>query len=239
MAHSPSAPNDRHLREHAERNLGSLVIAIEFTLISVMVGVILFPLMDFATPIVRELKWEYMPYILSGLILILYIWTEVITHSLSFIGWPMDIFHNLLYIIFAMVLAVQMHFLQDPLGWFTVTLISACVAAAIAYYDRRVITERLTGANGAAAALYQTALTRQRYLVRVAPFTILNALLDVALVFFLPVIFIQYKGHLVLVAIQIAAFIYFLRRTILAFQAERGQIVLKAIEELASEEEHV
>src|SRR5258708_24618992 len=87
------------IRERAERNLGALVIAIEFTLISVMVGVILFPLMDFATPILREMKFEYILYIVSGLVLILYIWTEVISHSLSFIGWPIDIFHNLLYIV--------------------------------------------------------------------------------------------------------------------------------------------
>lgn len=229
---------DNHLREHAERNLGALVIAIEFTLISVMVGVILFPLMDFATPILRDLRWEYMPYILSGLILILYIWTEVITHSLSFIGWPMDIFHNLLYIVFAMVLAIQMHFLQDPLGWFAMTVLSACVAAAIAYYDRRVIQERLAGAAGAAAALYETALARQNFLVRVSPVTILNALLDFALVFLLPQFFIAWKGHLILVAIQIAAFTFLLRRTILAFKAERGQIVQKAVQELASEAEH-
>ena len=117
------------LRERAERNLGSLVIAIEFTLISVMVGVILFPLMDFATPILRQLKFEYIPYILSGLVLILYIWTEVISHSLSFIGWPIDIFHNLLYIVFAMVLAIQMHFLQDPQGWFAITCVSALISA--------------------------------------------------------------------------------------------------------------
>lgn len=229
---------NQHLREHAERNLGALVIAIEFTLISVMVGVVLFPLMDFATPILRDLKFEYMPYILSGLILILYIWTEVITHSLSFIGWPMDIPHNLLYIVFAMVLAIQMHFLQDPLGWFAVTFLSAIVAGAIAYYDRRVIIERRAGASGAAAELFDAALKRQNWLVRVTPVTILNALVQLALVYFFSQLFIEDKGHLILVAIQIAGFAFLLYRTLTAFKTERAQIVQKSVEELATEEGH-
>lgn len=224
------------LRERAERNLGGIVIAIEFTLISVMVGVILFPLMDYATPILRELKFEYMPYILCGLILILYIWTEVITHSLSFIGWPIDIIHNLLYIVFAMVLAVQMHFLQDPLGWYTMTLLSALVAAAISYYDRRVIQERMQGAAGAAAMLFQAAITRQQWLVHISPVTVLNALLQAALVFFLPVLFIEYHAHLILVALQIFAFAFLMSRTIRAFRAERELIVQKGIQELQEEE---
>lgn len=224
-----------HLREHAERNLGAIVIAIEFTLISVMVGVILFPLMDVATPILRDLKWEYMPYILSGLILILYIWTEVITHSLSFIGWPINIIHNLLYIVFAMLLAVQMHFLRDPLGWYAMTLLSAIVAAAIAYYDKKVIEERMQQATGAAATLFQTARQRQQSLVRLTPFTILNALAAVALVYFFPTFFIADHGHLILVSIQIIAFLFLMRRTLRAFKDEYELIVQKSLEELEHE----
>src|SRR5512135_3339893 len=84
-------PSRQREREHAERDLSALVIAIEFTLISVMVGVILFPLMDLATPLLRDMRFEYWLYILSGLMFILYMWTEVISHSLSFIGWPINI----------------------------------------------------------------------------------------------------------------------------------------------------
>ncbi|MBI4673446.1 MAG: hypothetical protein HY741_17475 [Chloroflexi bacterium] len=226
---------NQHLREHAERNLGALVIAIEFTLISVMVGVILFPLMDHATPILRDLKFEYMLYILSGLVLILYIWTEVITHSLSFIGWPIDIIHNLLYIVFAMVLAVQMHFLQEPLGWYAMTFLSALVAAAISYYDQQVIAGRMHGATGASATLFQAAHTRQKWLVRISPVTVLNALVQVALVFFLPVLFIEYRAHLILIVLQIFGFLFLMRRTIRAFIAERELIVQKSIQELEEE----
>lgn len=224
------------LRERAERNLGALVIAIEFTLISVMVGVIIFPLMDFATPILRDLRFEYVPYIISGLLLILYIWTEVISHSLSFIGWPIDLVHNLLYIIFAMFLAIQMHFLQDPRAWFGITCLSALIAAVISYYDLRLIQERRVGAKGAAAELFNSAYERQRSLVRTSPLTVLNAFVAFALVLLFPSFFLESYGHLILVAIQIIGFMYLLQRTIRYFKSHRELIVSKAVQELGLEQ---
>ena len=236
MATSPSPSKQAQLRERAERNLGALVIAIEFTLISVMVGVILFPLMDFATPILRDLKFEYMLYVVSGLLLILYTWSEVVSHSLTFIGWPMDMLHNLLYIVTAMLLAVQMHFLQDPLGWFSLTTLSVIVAAIVSVYDKRVLQERLAAAEGAAKELYQTALTRQEFLVRVFPVSVVTSLLQVALIYFFPGLFLADKAHLLLVAIQIITFSILLVRTLKAFNAARSQILQKAVQELWSEE---
>jgi hypothetical protein len=227
-----------HFREHAERNLSALVITIEFTLISVMVGVILFPLMDHAKDLLRDLRFEYWLYILSGLLLILYLWTEVISHSLSFIGWPIEFGHNLLYILFALVLAIQMNFLADPRGWFALSLVSSVVAALVVYYDRRVIARRLVGADGSAATLYHLALERQRGLLRAVPLTIANAFVDVALIIAFPGFFLVQGGHLILVAIQILAFLALLIRTIRAFASWNDAIVQKAIDELASEGEH-
>lgn len=230
-------PVSEHLRDHAERNLGALVIAIEFTLISVMVGVILFPLMDYAMTLLRDLRYEYWLYILSGLLLILYLWTEVISHSLSFVGWPINIGHNLLYIVFAMLLAIQMHFLSDPRGWFAMSLVNAAVASGVFYYDMRVIRERMAGATGSAAALFKAALSRQEGLVRLAPLNIGNSMVQVALVVLLPGIFIERPGHVILVAIQIVALAFFTNRTIRSFKGWSEPIVRKTIDELASEGE--
>lgn len=223
-------------REHAERNLGALVIAIEFTLISVMVGVMLSPLMESATPILRQLKFEYTPYIVSGLILILYIWTEAISHSLSFIGWPIDIKHNLLYIVFALGLAIQMHFLQEPQAWFAMTCLAALIAAVISYYDLRLIRKRRQGSSGAAEQLFDAAYKRQQGLVHTAPITLGNAILQAALIFLFPTFFINDHWHLLLIAIQIAAFLYLLQRTLHHFKAQRELIVAKAVQELWAEE---
>ncbi|MDE3090848.1 MAG: hypothetical protein KGJ80_15840 [Chloroflexota bacterium] len=226
-----------HLREHAERNLGALVVTIEFTLISVMVGVILFPLMDHAQGLLRDLRFEYWLYIVSGLLLILYLWTEVISHSLSFVGWPIEFGHNLLYILFALVLAIQMNFPADPRGWFALSLVSSIVGALVVFYDRRVIERRLSGAEGSAAALYRLALERQRGLLRLVPLTLLNAAADLALIVAFPEFFLTHGGHLILIVIQIFAFLVLLIRTIRAFGSWNQAIVQKAIDELASEGE--
>src|SRR5947209_576559 len=104
-------PRAERARQHAERNLSASIVAIEFTLISVMVGVVLFPLVESATVLLRERNYQYWPYIAAGLVLTLYLWSSVISHSITFIGWPIDFGHNLLYITLAVVLAIQAHFL--------------------------------------------------------------------------------------------------------------------------------
>jgi hypothetical protein len=224
------------LRKLAERNLSALVITIEFTLISVMVGVILFPLMDHAQEVLRDLRFEYWPYILSGLLLILYVWSEVISHSLSFVGWPIEFGHNLLYILFALILAIQMNFLADPRGWFALSLVSSLVGALVVVYDRGVIERRLDGAKGAAAGLYRLALDRQSGLIRALPLTILNAMADVALIVAFPDFFLARGGHLILLAIQILAFLVLLIRTTRTFGTWIDAIVQRGEDELAAED---
>ncbi len=54
-------PAPAGLRLEARRNLSGTVITIEMTLISVLAGVNLFPLMESATPVLRTLRFEYWP----------------------------------------------------------------------------------------------------------------------------------------------------------------------------------
>ncbi len=230
-------PDSLREREHAERNLGAIVIAIEFTLISVMVGVILFPLMDNATILLRDLRYEFWLYILCGLGFILFLWGEVIAHSLSFIGWPIDLGHNLLYIVFALGLGVQMHFLADPRGWYATSLLDASLAAAVILYDRHVIEQRLSRARGAAHDLFTTALARQSRLIRASSVNIANAILQMAFVLALPAYFIDRPGHLLLVTVQIISLGVMTYLTIRNFRAWSEPIVRKAMEELRLEGE--
>jgi hypothetical protein len=234
---TPNRNSEQRLREHAERNLSALVIAIEFTLISVMVGVILFPLMDYATPLLRDLRFEFWLYILGGLMFILLLWTQVISHSLAFIGWPIDIGHNLLYIVFALFLAIQMHFLADPRGWFAISCASTIVAWLLVYYDARVIEQRMQGASGSALALFNVALARQRRLSRGMVIAFADALFNIVLIVLLPAVFIEQPGHLALIALQ-TAFVFLLTgSTIQVFKSWTEPIVRKAMDELKSEGE--
>ncbi len=227
----------QHLREHAERNLGALVITIEFTMISVVVGVILFPFMDNAAAVLRDLRFEYWPYIVSGLCFTLLLWTQVISHSLSFVGWPIDIGHNLLYIVFGLVLGIQMHFIADPRAWFAISLLTTIVAWALIYYDAHVIRERLSGSSGAARGLFDTALVRQEKLARFFVVAFVDAVINLALIVFWPQLIIDQSGHLVLIIVQAVFTMLLTVNTIQVFNSWREPVVLKAMEELSMEGE--
>jgi hypothetical protein len=221
-------------RRHAERDLGAAVVAIEFTLISVMVGVVLFPLMESATVLLHDREYQYWPYIAAGCLLVLYLWAAVIGHSLTFIGWPIDFGHNLLYIVLALVLAIAMHFLSDPVAWFALTPVAAAVAALTVYYDLRVIRQRLATAGGAAAGVLAAALEQQHLQLRLAPVYVLVALVPLALVLGRPDIFLDRGGHLVLIAAQTAAIAGALFWTIRTFNAWTPLILRRTMDDLAA-----
>ncbi len=237
LSESASRAIPTHLREQAERNLSALVITVEFTLISVMVGVILSVLVTAAAPILRDLQYEYWLYLVSGLVLVLFLWTEVVTHSLAFIGWPMEFGHNLLYILFAAALAIQMNFLADPVGWFALSTVSSGMATITVLYDRHVIARRQVGAHGAAAEMFQLAMTRQRGLIRTAPITLFNALLTVALVLVFNDFFMGRHFHLILIVAQIIAILILLARTIRTFESWTRPILYKAVQELGVDDD--
>jgi hypothetical protein len=232
MGHSP----EERARRHAERTLGASVLTIEFTLVSVMVGVVLFPLVDGAAAMLRDLRYEYWPYIAAGLVLTLYLWTSVISHSLTIVGWPIDFGHNLLYIVLALALSVQMHFLTDPVGWFATSAVSAGLAALTIVYDARVIDQRLAGSSGPDAEVLAAALAQQRWHVRLIPAYAIVTILPLALVLWLPDVFVDRRGHLILVAVQALIAAGALASTIRAFYGWTGSILRRATAELDTED---
>jgi hypothetical protein len=223
-------------RHHAERDLGVLVVAIEFTLISVMVGMVLVPLTEVATALLHDLRFEYWLYLACGLALALFLWASVIGHSLTFIGWPIDLGHNLLYIVLAVVLAVQMHYAADPLGWFATSAAASAVATLTVLYDERLIRQRLRGATGAAAGLLAVVLARQREQARSAPWYFVVALVPVGLLLASPEVFLRQRGHLVLIALQLLAVLWALAGAVRTFRRWTEPIMRQAMEELAQED---
>jgi len=222
-------------RRHAERDLSALVVAIEFTLISVMVGVVLFPLTEVGAHVLRDLEFEFWPYLACGLALTLYMWTSVIDHSLTFIGWPMDLGHNLLYIVDAVVLAIQMQFIADPTGWFATSTLSAALATATLVYDQRLIRRRLRRSTGAAADLYGAVLAQQRWQVRASPAFLLLGVVPLLLLLALPDVFREGHWHLVPIALQLLAVLAALGRAVRTFSAWTEPIVRQAMAGLEAE----
>jgi hypothetical protein len=170
--------NSAAFKSRAERNLSSIVTTIEFTLISVMAGVVLASLAANAKDVLHNLTYEYWPYLLFGLLYILFMWSGVIGHAFTFVGWPFDLGHNLLYIVWALVLAIQASFLQEPLVWFGLNTLQFLVAGWIGYSDLSILRQRRRGALGAAYALYDLAYQRQVRLIRLFPAAAGSALLS-------------------------------------------------------------
>lgn len=227
--HPPLDPG----RASAERNLGQFSVTVEVTLISVMVGVVIFPLMDFATPLLRDLKFEYWPYILCGTMIVINVWAEVIVHTLSIVSWPLDIVRNALYIGSAVIIAVLMHFLADPRSWFTLSVFTALMVVLITWYDLRVIGRKQRSAvSPPARALFETLLKRQRRsLVQGALYLAFN-FVATTFAFRMPDFFIEQHGHLLFITLQLIGSVFTLARTVNDFSAWSEPILRVAMQEL-------
>ena len=224
-------------RMSAERNLGQFSVTVEVTLISVMVGVVIFPLMDFATPLLRDLKFEYWPYILCGTVIVINVWAEVIVHTLSIVSWPLDIVRNALYIGTAVIIAILMHFLSDPRSWFTLSVLTALMVVLITWYDLRIIGRKQRAAvSPPARALFATLLKRQRRSLAQGALYLAFNLVAIAFAFGMPEFFIEQRGHLLFITIQLIGGAFTLVRTINDFSAWSEPILRVAMQDLGRPE---
>ena len=228
-------PNSE-LRSRAESQLSSLVMTIEFTLISVMAGVVLAPLATEAKDLLRDLRFKFWPYILFGLLYILLVWSGVISHSFTFVGWPFELGHNLLYIVWALTLALQVSFLKDPTGWFAMNTLQYLVTGWVGAYDLRILRGRAMGSGGATKALFDMAEQRQSRLVRLVPLAVGSSGLSLVLLLIYPGIFLGQHAHWLLGCFQLLIAAGGLLYNINSLMAWHEPIVQKMMAELAKGE---
>ncbi len=222
-------------RNEANRQLSSLVITIEFTLISVMAGVVLAPLATEAKDLLRNLQFEFWPYIIFGLLYILFMWSGVISHSFTFVGWPFEIGHNLLYIVWALTLALQVSFLNDPTGWFAVNIVQYLVAGWVGIYDLSILRGRALSAGPAAKSLFAMAQQRQLRLIWLTPLVVVISGVSLALLIVFPGFFLDGHAHWMLGCIQILIPIGGLLYNVNSLAAWQESIVKKVMAELGDE----
>src|SRR5690242_11714122 len=99
-------------------SLDGTVVDIEFLLIAVIQGFALATLAVDSETVFTEGMWVYFPYILAAFILILNFWALAIQHSISFIAWPFDLTHTLLYLLVAFVEVASFSQITHPGTWF-------------------------------------------------------------------------------------------------------------------------
>lgn len=218
--------------------LDGTVVDIEFLLIAVIQGLALTTLAVESEAVIGEAEWIYWPYVLAGFVLILNFWSLAIIHSISFISWPFDLVHTLLYMLVAFVEVAAFAQVTHPAKWFVFTFVFFLVSWFLYRWDMRVIREKREEFQDTPARarlydhIYRQQATELRYLLPVA---ILFHAVVVALLWLAPDIILGGNRHLYVVGAQLVCGLGYLAEIIRNFSIRRRLLSDCAEDEPADE----
>src|SRR5438105_7572628 len=86
--------------------LNGMVVSAELTLISIIQGAALYFLVNTSIEAIVNLRFQYWPYIVSGLLIIFVVWSRSLLHIFTLIRWPLEFGHNFLYIAVTLIEAI-------------------------------------------------------------------------------------------------------------------------------------
>jgi len=210
-----TAPTD------GRRELDSVVINIELTLVSIIQGVALFFLTDTARGLLVTQHMSASLYVAAGLCVIFIFWSRSVIHTLTLIRWPLEFGHNFFYIACALGEAILFSRLDNPLAWFQLSTAYAGIVWLLFIYDMRLIRARIAESRAdSERALYAFARSDQLLNIRLlAPLLIALNLLSAFVIWRWPQFFIARAGHIWLISIQLLSFIGYLFYTSRYFSA--------------------
>jgi hypothetical protein len=129
------------------KELDSLVMTVELTLVSIVQGVALSVLVAPTVAVLTELDFALFPYVVSGLIVILLFWSRSLLHTFTVIRWPLEFGHNFLYVASTLIECVVFSQLASPLRWFALTSLYGLSIWLLFALDLRMIRRRLAEHN--------------------------------------------------------------------------------------------
>jgi len=194
------------------RELDSIVINIELTLVSIIQGVALFFLTDNARVLMSMRHWGAFLYVAAGLYVIFIFWSRSVIHTLTLIKWPLEFGHNFFYIACALGEAILFSRLDSPLAWFQLSAAYAGIVWLLFIYDMRLIHARIAESRGdSERALYARATSDQLLNIRalVPLLFVLNLACAIA-IWSWPDAFIARGRHIWLISAQLISFIGYL-----------------------------
>ncbi len=149
------------------RELDSVVVNIELTLVSIIQGVALFFLTDNARALMSMRHWDALLYVAAGLCVIFIFWSRSVIHTLTLIRWPLEFGHNFFYIACALGEAILFSRLDNPLAWFQLSAVYAGIVWLLFIYDMRLIHARIVESrDDSERALYARARSDQLLNIR-------------------------------------------------------------------------
>jgi len=203
------------------RQLDSVVINIELTLVSIIQGVALFFLTDNARALLAKEHVGAFLYVAAGLCVIFIFWSRSVIHTLTLIRWPLEFGHNFFYIACALGEAILFTRLDDPLAWFQISAAFAGIVWLLFIYDMRLIHARIAESReDSEHALYVRARSDQLLNIRLlVPALIILNLVATFAIWSRPDLFIARAHHIWLISAQLFSFIGYLFYTTRYFSA--------------------
>jgi hypothetical protein len=194
------------------RELDSVVINVELTLVSIIQGVALFFLTDNARALISTRQWATFPYVAAGLCVIFIFWSRSIIHTFTLIKWPLEFGHNFFYIACALGEAILFSRLDSPLAWFQLSAAYAGIVWLLFMYDMRLIHARIVESHDDSEhALYARARSDQLLNIRLlVPALIILNLVSAFAIWSRPDLFIARAHHIWLISAQLLSFIGYL-----------------------------
>jgi hypothetical protein len=210
-----------NLPTERRRELDSVVINIELTLVSIIQGVALFFLTDNARAILPKEHVSAFLYVAAGLCVIFIFWSRSVIHTLTLIRWPLEFGHNFFYIACALGEAILFTRLDDPLAWFQISAAFAGIVWLLFIYDMRLIHARIAESReDSEHALYVRARSDQLLNIRLlVPALIILDLVATFAIWSRPDLFIARAHHIWLISAQLFSFIGYLFYTTRYFSA--------------------
>lgn len=194
------------------RDLDSVVVNIELTLVSIIQGVALYFLTDNARSLLSVQHASTFPYIAAGLCVIFIFWSRSVIHALTLIRWPLEFGHNFFYFACALGEAVLFSRFDRPLTWFQISAAYAGVVWLLFIYDMRLIHARSAESrDDSERALYARARSDQLLNIRVlVPLLFFLNLVCAFAIWIWPNLFIARACHIWLISAQLVSFIGYL-----------------------------
>ena len=179
-----------------------IAINIELALISLIEGFALVNLAEQAVPLLNSDALQYLPYILSGLVIILVFWSQSILHAVSFIRWPMNMGHMFLYFVAAFVQVVAYSNLTNIRMWFFWWTVFTLIGFGMYVLDLKIIRSM----HGVLEKTYIDAVERRHvYEMKVlVPFALAFNFLMLVLVSYHPNLFVSPFAYAIPALLQLA-----------------------------------
>ena len=146
------------------RELDSLILDVEFVLISVVQGVALTTLALEAAPVLRGHHAIGYAFVGSGLLFVLTFWSAALIHAVSFVAWPMDLVHYFFYFALGLLECLMFGQMDHPRNWFGYSVTCYTLSAVLYVYDYAFMRGRhaLFNQSIAMRRLYIDMLQQQR-----------------------------------------------------------------------------